>query len=94
MIMRRIITHLRGMATIITHLRGMTTIRRIFPVTTVVSLDTLELIARKRRNSTMIRRSRITTQMRIEATLHLKVSIIFLYALNLYLLLLFQIVGL
>ena len=84
---------IRMIVEIMTHLRGMTKLKRLFLVTTVVRLGTLDLNAGRRRNIIMIRRSR-TTMMIPKVALQRKVCIMLMFALKLYLLLFFRIAGL
>jgi hypothetical protein len=76
---------------IMAHIISMTRIKRFSLVTTVASLDIVELTIGRRRS--IMRRSR-AIRIILKATLLEMVHIIFLYALNHYLLTLFQIVGL
>ena len=78
---------------IMTHLKGVKKTRRTSLVITVACIAISELTAGRRRNL-MIKRSRTIIKMIVKATLQGKVCITFSYALNLYLLPLFQIVGL
>jgi hypothetical protein len=73
------------------HIIRMTRIKSFSLVTTVASLDILELTVGRRRS--IMRRSG-AIRIILKASLPGKVHIIFLYALNHYLLPLFQIVGL